>query len=334
MATSPSMREQLLLKELQDLRRQLEEPEELLRALRSGEVDAFVVPEPTGEKIYALRSADPLYRLMIEQMKEGALTLSAEGTIVYCNFYFAELVRVPRETLLGASAGPFFHPPSRAVFEALLQQAAADGGPRRAELVMRAGDGGQIPVYVTVNVLPVQGVQVYCVIVTDLTEQKRHEEVVAARDPARSILEQAAEAIVVCDEAGQVIEASRAAHDLCGASPVRRPFDQVLPLRTERDADGGPGFSLGPVLAGQTLRGVEVYFTAPSGRSFELLLGAGPLRHRDGRVIGCVVTLTDIGRQKQAEEVLRQADRRKDEYLAMLAHELRNPLAPMRNALH
>src|SRR5947209_7537724 len=108
-ACDPSdLREQFLVKELEELRRQLEEPEELLRAIRSGEVDAFVVPEPTGEKVYALRSADPLYRMMLEQMKEGAATLGADGTIVYCNYYLAELLGRPREQLLGTPLPPLF----------------------------------------------------------------------------------------------------------------------------------------------------------------------------------------------------------------------------------
>ena len=46
---------------------------------------------PEGEQIYTLRSADQPYRLMVEHMREGALTLAADGTILYCNQRFAEL---------------------------------------------------------------------------------------------------------------------------------------------------------------------------------------------------------------------------------------------------
>ena len=59
-----------------------------------------------------------------------------------------------------------------------------------------------------------------------------------------------------------------------------------------------------------------------------------PLHNADGEVLGCVITMADYTDRKAAEEALKQADRRKDEFLATLSHELRNPLAPVRNAVN
>ena len=60
---------------------------------------------------------------------------------------------------------------------------------------------------------------------------------------------------------------------------------------------------------------------------------AFPLRDHAGRIVSWFGTNTDVNAQRQAEEALRNADRRKDEFIAVLAHELRNPLAPVRNAV-
>ena len=116
---------------LAELRQRLREPEDIIRALRHGEVDALVVTEPRGERIYSLRSADVLYRGMIENMKEGALVLDRGGVVVYCNAYFAELIEIDRAAILGTSILPWVPEESRAFFSNLQQagrSAFAEGG--------------------------------------------------------------------------------------------------------------------------------------------------------------------------------------------------------------
>ena len=70
-----------------------------------------------------------------------------------------------------------------------------------------------------------------------------------------------------------------------------------------------------------------------AGRYRWFLSRAFPLRDDSGRVVRWFGTNTDITSQREAEEALREADRRKDEFIAILAHELRNPLAPVRSAV-
>jgi len=86
--------------------------------------------------------------------------------------------------------------------------------------------------------------------------------------------------------------------------------------------------------ANQDVRDEELHVLLPSGRRIALLGSAVPLRDQTGKVRGCIGAFLNITERRAAEEALREADRRKDEFLAMLAHELRNPLAPMRNAVH
>jgi PAS domain S-box-containing protein len=72
---------------------------------------------------------------------------------------------------------------------------------------------------------------------------------------------------------------------------------------------------------------------ASDGREVPIDDSAAPIRDETGRVSGAVLVFRDISERKGVLEALREADRRKDEFLATLAHELRNPLAPLRNGL-
>src|ERR1700753_4381868 len=86
---------------IRSLTERLEEAEETLRAVRSGEIDAFIVQGPNGEQVYSLRSAEQPYRNLVEDMLEGAAILTTDGDIAYCNKRFAELVAVPLEDAVG-----------------------------------------------------------------------------------------------------------------------------------------------------------------------------------------------------------------------------------------
>src|SRR6185295_5496508 len=92
---------------IERLRRRLREAEDTLAAIREGHVEALVVQSPKGEQIYTLHSADQPYRLMVEQMQEGALTLGADGTILYCNSRFGELIALPPEQITGQHVSRF-----------------------------------------------------------------------------------------------------------------------------------------------------------------------------------------------------------------------------------
>src|SRR5579864_6831864 len=93
--------------QIRSLTARLEEAEETLRAVRSGEIDAFIVHGPQGEQVYALRSAEQPYRNLIEDMLEGAAILTTDGDIAYCNRRFAELIAVPLEEVVGGAMERF-----------------------------------------------------------------------------------------------------------------------------------------------------------------------------------------------------------------------------------
>src|SRR3954451_23691636 len=92
-----------LLHEMADLRLQLEEANETIEAIRTGQVDALVVQGKKGHQLYTLKTADQTYRLFIEKMIEGAVTLNQQGIILYSNSQFASMVALPLTKVIGLS---------------------------------------------------------------------------------------------------------------------------------------------------------------------------------------------------------------------------------------
>src|ERR1044072_1246075 len=103
--------------EISELRRRLEEAEETLRAIRSGEVDALVIDDPQGEVIYTLTSADYPYRLMIDEMNQGAVSVSPDSIILYSNRNFAGMLGLEGGTGSGKSFGDLVVDELRPQFE-------------------------------------------------------------------------------------------------------------------------------------------------------------------------------------------------------------------------
>jgi len=325
-------------REIDELGRQLAEARETIRAIQGGEVDAVVVTADELPRVLMLDSADKPYQLLVERMRQGAATLTVEGTLLYGNEQFSRLVRVPLDRLRGRPMQDLIDGPSLPLFDALLRDGLAASV--EAEIVLRRDDGSWVPAFLGVSALH-EGAGNVCLLVADLTEQKRRERLVADSAMARSVLEQVADAVIVCNDVGTVLRASRSAHDLCGANPILRPFDEVFSLsRLSPEGAAEERVDVGAAWRGETLRGWEVGFHRLGGARAELLLNAGPLVAAGGETLGAVITLTDITPLREAQDelhrranALQEADHRKDEFLAMLAHELRNPLAPIRASL-
>ena len=154
-----------------ELEARLREAEETLDAIRLGEVDAVIMGGPNEPRVYTIETADRPYRVLIEQMQEGAVTLSAEGTVLYCNRHLAELLATPQERVTGQSIFAFVSDERRPFFERLLSQSGRGGG--KGESVLVAGSGISIPVYLSFIDLPDESERLICGIVTDLTRQEQ-----------------------------------------------------------------------------------------------------------------------------------------------------------------
>lgn len=159
-------------KENERLRARLDELEETLHAIRSGEVDALVVETAGEDQVFTLRGADQTYRLMVEEMQEGAATLSEGGLVLYCNQALAALLDVPADEMLGAPLVAFLDGQGEGILSGLLQPGAS--AVKRGEVSFRRS-GGMVLTQVSVTLLPLAGAPVFCLIVADLTEAKQRE---------------------------------------------------------------------------------------------------------------------------------------------------------------
>ncbi len=163
-----------VLRENGQLRKELEEARATLDAIRNGEVDALVMGGPQGDAVYTLSGADHPYRVLIEAMQQGAVTVNASGTVLHCNRRFAGMVQRPHEAVIGAALHDFVPPTDRPDLEALLRRAAA--GEEGREMRLQSADGTLLPVLFTINPLPLRESPLLGLIVTDLTQQKQHED--------------------------------------------------------------------------------------------------------------------------------------------------------------
>ena len=179
-----------LVDENASLRARLDEAEDTLRAIRSGEVDALVVSGVDGEHIFTLNGAERMYRMLIEDMNEGALTLAPDGVILYANRRFARMLKTPLEKVIGSAIHTWILPQHRHILGELLQKNADEKS--REELILTVSDGTQVPVYLSVNRLSVNGtLDGFGLVVADLTEQKKHTEaIIAAEKLTREVLEE------------------------------------------------------------------------------------------------------------------------------------------------
>ena len=195
--------------------------------------------------------------------------------------------------------------------------------------VMKCKDGSLKPVLIDSSVLWDDGRFVHTQGFTrDVTERRHAEE---ARALLAAIVEASADAIVSKTLDGVITSWNAGAERIFGyaaAEAVGRPIALIIPpdrIDEEREI-------LRRLHAGERIQHYETVRRTKDGRLLDISLSLSPMRDRMGRVIGASKIARDVTERKRAEAEREESNRRKDEFIAILAHELRNPLAPIRTA--
>lgn len=208
--------------EIDELRARLAEAEETLEAIRTGAVDAIVVCGQKGDQVYTLQGADQSYRLLVESISEGFVTLSPDGTILYCNRQFADMVGISDEKLIGSSFLKIVSPEDRHLFQEFLSSNVRSVC--RYRVVLKSAEERDLYTQVSLGYTEAAGSNVVTAIVSNLTEQLRYLNLIKEEGLSPSIINQVPVGIAVCDREGIVIRSSPALRTLCNQNVQGETF--------------------------------------------------------------------------------------------------------------
>lgn len=164
---------ELLVQSNKALRLELDEVSNAYNQIKAWNIDALVKPNDKGLTVYTDKTADKPYRLLIEKMHEGAVTLSEDGIILYCNSYFAKMVNLPLQKIIGINFEKFINASLRIHFTSLLKSRAIAF---KEELNLHASRSIKIPVLMTINSFLLENISIVSIIFTDLTIQKESQQ--------------------------------------------------------------------------------------------------------------------------------------------------------------
>ncbi|MFO7924262.1 MAG: ATP-binding protein [Bacteroidales bacterium] len=158
-----------LVEEIKKAHRELRESQDMLQAIRTGEIDAVVVQREGGEQIYVLDDANITYRRMIEEMNEGAVIFNPGGSVLFCNKAFAAMVKFPVEEIVSKPITNFFNPKLIERFRELSANALRK--PVRESIKLRPKTGKNIPAIISLHLITTSSLDTFLMTVTDERER-------------------------------------------------------------------------------------------------------------------------------------------------------------------
>jgi formate hydrogenlyase transcriptional activator len=233
------------LDELQDVTSRMMAAEESLRAILNGEVDGLVVKTAQGDRVFTLSGADHPYRVMVETMNEGAVTLTVDGTILFCNQRFADIVQMPLEKITGSSIYQYFSSTDLQLFKGLFEQ-GLKGNSNKMELALQTGGETFTPVLLSISALQHTDMpSVVCAVIMDITERKKIEEALKTSETNyRRLFEAAQDGILVLDaETGQISDVNPFMIEMLGYSHEELVGKKLWEIGTFRDIEASKATS-------------------------------------------------------------------------------------------
>jgi PAS domain S-box-containing protein len=308
-----------LLKEIEELRERLLEALDALRAIHSGEVDALVVATPQGEQIYTIYGAEKPYRVLIEEMKEGAVILSDDNTILYCNSGFAKMIKCPLEKIVGINIESVVSPTYKSAFNKLLSLARTGKGAIAKEITLQTKDDTLVPTQISINSLQTCNITMTFLVVTDLTEHmeeevKRYTMEVELAQLALSKSEQRwattlasiGDAVIATDTSDKITFMNTVAEQLtewtlneAWGKPVQEIFRAINEFTRRNVEDSVTRVIEKGMIDGLTNHTILV---RKNGTEVAIDHNEAPIRDKDGKTTGVVLVFRDITERKKLEK--------------------------------
>lgn len=304
------MKNSLSVSELEDVKKRLEEAEATLHAIREGQVDAVVISKNNKNQVYTLRSADYIYRMLVEKMREGAITLTPEGIILYSNQQFADMMKMQLERVLGISLFDLVSPLNTEYLSSLLKQGQKKGS--AGELELRKRNGENIPVHISVNNFPAEETPLLGMIITDLSRLKLAEIVDFSHD-----------AIFRKNLDGILLSWNRGAENLFGYTSkemVGASIQKIIPNYKDTEIQRINA----QITKKQRMERLELNAVKKDRTAILLSLTYSPISDAGGKVIGASVIARDITKEREYEK-------QKDTLIGIASHELKTPVTTIKS---
>lgn len=346
-----------LLSQNDELKIQLEEANDTIDAIRTGQVDALIVNDGDGHQLFTLKTADQTYRVFIEKMNEGAVTIDREGLILYANTRFAQMVHLPLEKTIGVHFDSFIADEARELFDKMITGAWEEDCKEEIQLVNT--NGKPTPCLLSCNTLELDEGVALSLILTDLSILKETENQLKIKN------QQLAAAHLATEKLNNELEDTVRArtNELFVSREHFKYLANNIPQMTWTNTPEGEfdyynqqwydytGLSfeetkkwgwqkaiypddlrltaekfLSSLKTGEIFEVENRYKRGSDGAYRWHLNRAVPLKNENNEIVFWVGTATDIEERKKEME-------RKDEFIGIASHELKTPLTSLKGYL-